>query len=138
MCSTTYVYNDLIFRDKRTMVNCTTATDANRSRRVRSIIQRYNLQLICLIPPCAERATSEARHNRSSIAITGLWLIRRSPRGGFLEAAEGTGAGGFVVYMRGLEEEVMRGVGPGQTRAGEHIHSAPVIGLRIANHRSKS
>ncbi|EZA50475.1 hypothetical protein X777_10668 [Ooceraea biroi] len=32
-----------------------------------------------------ERAPSEARYNRSSIAITGLWLIRRSPRGGFLE-----------------------------------------------------
>ncbi|KYN09990.1 hypothetical protein ALC57_17883 [Trachymyrmex cornetzi] len=29
-----------------------------------------------------ERAPSEARHNRSSIAITGLWLIRRSPREG--------------------------------------------------------
>ncbi|KYN42198.1 hypothetical protein ALC56_03336, partial [Trachymyrmex septentrionalis] len=30
----------------------------------------------------SERAPSEARHNRSSIAITGLWLIRRSPREG--------------------------------------------------------
>lgn len=66
----------------RMVVNCTEATSINRSRRVRSIIQRYNRQLICLIPPCAERAPSEARHNRSSIAITGLWLIRRSPREG--------------------------------------------------------
>lgn len=53
------------------------------------------------------------------------------------------GRGGAVSEdIRGPERQrrkgVMRGVGPGQTRADEHIHSAPVIGLRIANHRSKS
>jgi len=47
-------------------------------------------------------------------------------------------SGIYADYEGATEEKgVMRGVGPGQTRAGEHIHSAPVIGLRIANHRSK-
>lgn len=54
----------------------------------------------------------------------------------------GNGGEGFEGYTRATKGQrrkgVMRGVGPGQTRAGEHIHSAPVIGLRIANHRSKS
>lgn len=70
---------------------------------------RYNRQLICLILPCAERAPSEARHNRSSIAITGLWLIRRSPRekGGFLERARERGRRlrGIYAGYEGATEE---------------------------------